>query len=246
MTETSAHQGPKRISRRARIALTVVAGGVAAVAILALASFKGTPEVYRRTADMGPDPAAVARFNEHVINQVGNVLLDKSGRTPLDLVVTEEMANARIARFLADQAASGKPVSPILRRLRVGFEPTGLVLATEVGSGMTSAIVSQHLRLSADTEGRFCVEPAGTDVGWMPVPKGALDYVRQAVAAALARREARGADETTLQLWRSILDGLDGKPIPLGKGKRRIVLESIELERGVLRMKGYRSKAKSK
>ena len=240
------HPEPKRLGRRTRIVLSAAAGGAVIVAILVLAFFKATPEVYRRTAAMGPDPAAVARFNEHVVNQVGNVLLDKSGQTRLDLVITEEMANARIARFLADQAASGKPVSPVLRRLRVAFEPAGLVLATEVGNGMTRAVVSQRLRLSADSQGRLCVEPAGTDVGWVPVPKDALDHVRRAVAAALKRREDRGADEATLQLWRSILDGLDGKPVPLGKGKRRIVLERIELERGVLRMKGHGSEAQAK
>jgi len=242
--ETPVHHGPKRLSRQTRIILVAAAVGVVVVAMVVLVFLKGTPEVYRRTAQVGYDPDAARRFDEQVVNQIGNVLLDKSGQTRLDVVVTEEMANARIARFLADQTAAGKLVSPALRRLRVAFEPTGLVVATEVGSGVTSAVVSQYLRLSADSNGRLCVESAGTDVGWMPVPKDVLDYVRQAVAAALRRSSARGGDEATLQFWHAILDGLDGKPVPLGKGKRRIVLESVELERGVLRIRGRRNEAK--
>jgi len=241
MIAGSTRHEPKRFSRRTRTILVSVAVGVAAVAIPVIVSLKATPRAYRRTAPMGIDPAAARRFDEQVVNQVANVLLDKSRRTRLDLVVTEEMANARIARFLADQAASGKVVSLALRRLRIGFEPAGLVIATEVGGGMTSAVVSQHLRLSADPQGRLCVEPAGTGVGWMPVPKSLLNHVRQAVAAALRRRQTPGNDDPTLQFWYAILDGLDGKPVPLGKGKRRILLESVDLERGVLRMKGHRN-----
>ena len=244
--EYSVHDRSNRLSRRTRITLAAAAGGLVVVAILVLISLKGTPEVYRRTAHTGLDPDAARQFDEQVVNQVGNVLLDKSGRTRLDLVVTEEMANARIARFLADQAAAGRGVSPVVRRLRIAFEPSGLVVATEVGSGRTSAIVSQYLRLTADPEGRLRVEPAGTGVGWMPVPKDVLDYVRPAVAAALRRGKAGGGDEAALQFWHAILDGLDGKPVSLGKGKHRIVLESVELERGVLRMKGHRGEAKAK
>ena len=244
--EYSVHDRPNRLSRRARTVLVTAAAGLVVIAILVLISLKGTPEVYRRTAPIGHDPAAARRFDEQVVNQVGNVLLDKSGRTRLDLVVTEEMANARIARFLADQAAAGRGVSPAVRRLRIAFEPSGLVIATEVGSGMTSAIVSQYLGLSVDSEGRLCVEPAGTGVGWMPVPKDVLDYVRPAVAAALRRGKAGDGDEAALHFWHAILDGLDGKPVSLGKGKRRIILESVELERGVLRMKGHRGVAKAK
>jgi len=237
---------PKRLSRRTRITLAAAAVALVVVAMLVLILLKGTPEVYRRTAHTGLDSAAARRFDEQVVNQVGNVLLDKSGQTRLDLVVTEEMANARVARFLADQAAAGRGVSPALRRLRIAFEPSGLVIATEVGSGMTSAIVSQYLGLSVDSEGRLCVEPAGTGVGWMPVPKDVLDSVRPAVEAALRRGKAGDGAEATLQFWHAILDGLDGKPVPIGKGKRRIVLESVELERGVLRMKGHRGQAKAK
>jgi len=48
---------------------------------------------------MAGNAVAGEDFDTHVINQVGNVLLDKSGATPLDLEITEEMLNARIARF---------------------------------------------------------------------------------------------------------------------------------------------------
>ena len=240
MTERPAKRRRMGLSKASATALLVAAG---AVALVALVLVKATPDVYRRTRDTGPAPAAVAQFNERVVNRVGNVLLDKSGGTSLDIEVTEEMVNARIARFLADEAASGEVVPPVLARLRVAFEPGALVVATRVGDGLTSAVVSQYLGLSADDQGRLCVRPAGTDVGCLPLPSGVLDYARRAIAAALDRRQAEGADEKDLGLWRAILDGLDGKPIPLGKGRKCIRLEHVEMQRGVLRMRGSRQAA---
>ena len=221
----------------------VAAAGLLAAAVIILALLKATPGVYRRTAPIGPDPAAVARFNDHVVNQVGNVLLDKSGGTPLDLEITEEMINARVARFLADEVQAGRPVPPVLKDLRVGFEPGSVVVATRVGRGAAGTIVSQYLHLEPAPEGRLIVRPVGTGVGMVPLPGGVLDYARRAVALAIDLRQAEGDDEEALGLWRAILDGLDGKPVPLGKGRRSIQLESIQVERGVLKIQGRRGNA---
>jgi len=69
------------------------------------------------------------------------------------------------------------------------------------------------------------------------------------VAAQAERLEAGGADpsatlgagDKTLDVWRAVLEVLDGKPVPLGKGKKRIVLDAVEIERGVLRITGHRA-----
>lgn len=230
---------PPRTSAR-RLAAIVLAGLLAA-AVAVVGLLKATPAAYRRTAPVGPDPAAVARFNEGVVNKVGNVLLDKSGGTPLDLEITEEMINARMARFLADEAEAGRPVTPVLRDLRVGFEPGTVILATRLGSGATGVVVSQDLLLEPTPEGDLRVRPGATAVGLVPLPGGLMDYARRAVALALARREEADPDDGTLALWRSILDGLDGKPVPLGRGRKAIRLERVEVERGVLRMTGRRA-----
>jgi len=234
--------------RRRRILIWAVAALVLAVAT-ALLLLKMTPAVYRRTAVMGADEAATLRFNEEVLNKVGNVFLDRSGKTPLAMEITEEMVNSLLAQELDDEEQAGKALPPALRDMRVGFEPGRLVVATRLGDGLSSVVVSQSLRLSATEDGLLLVEPAGTSGGLLPLPGGLMDYVRRAVAAQAERLEAGGTDpsatlgagDKTLDVWRAVLDGLDGKPVPLGKGKKRIVLDSIEIERGTLRITGHRA-----
>lgn len=225
-----------------------MAGMLLAVGLAAIL-VKATPGVYERTAPMGPDRAALRAFNKRVVNHVGNVLLDESGGTRLDLAVTEAMVNARIAWFLDEERRAGQEVPAVLAHLRVGFEPGAVVLATRVGRGWSEVVVAQWLRLSADERARLRVEPAGTRVGSLPLPGGFLRTVRASAAEVLARGEGPGAsghaqDEAQKQRLRlagAILDALDGKPVPLGKGKRRILLETVEVGRGVLRMRGRRA-----
>jgi hypothetical protein len=231
-----AREEPRR--RRKRAAQVAAAGALLALA-LAVLLLKATPGVYDRTASLGADPEAFRAFNQRVVNHVGNVLLDESGGTRLDLEVTEAMANARIARFLDEQRRAGRPVPPVLARLRVGFEPGAVVLATRLGEGWSEVVAAQWLRLSADEQGRLVTEPAGTRVGSLPLPvmEGAL---RAAVMeTALAQQ---GDDAKHVDVLKAVLHAWSGEPVPLGKGKHRIVLESVTVDRGVLRMQGHRAK----
>ena len=233
--------------RRRRLLIGAVVVLVLAV-VGAILLLKMTPAVYRRTAAMGADEAATLRFNEEVLNKVGNVYLDRSGRTPLAMEITEEMVNSLLAQALDDEEQTGKALPPALRDMRVGFEPGRLVVATRLGDGLSSVVVSQSLRLSATEDGRLLVQSAGTSGGLLPLPGGLMDYVRRAVAVQAERLEAGGADpsttlgagDKTLDVWRAVLEVLDGKPVPLGKGKKRIVLDSVEIERGTLRITGHR------
>jgi len=232
-----------------RHVVTVVAVLVA-VAVLAVILAKTIPAVYERTAPMGLDPEAAGRFDRAVVNHVGNVLLDESGGTRLNLAVTEAMINARVARFLDEERRNGRRVPPVLGRLRVGFESGAVVLVTCLGSGWSRVVVAQRLRLSPDGHGRLCVRPAGTHVGVLPMPAGLLALVREWVADALSRTEhatdptqnaapeGRPSPPARVRLFEALLQALDGDPVPLGKGKHRIVLESVEVERGVVRLTG--------
>ena len=232
--------------RTKRIAQWAVAAAVVAAA-LGLLLVKSSPDVYERTAPMGMDREAVRQFDQRVVNHVGNVLLDESGGTPLDLEVTEVMVNARLARFLAQERRLGRAVPPVLAHLRVGFEPGAVVLATRVGRGWSQVVLAQYLRLSADEAGRLCVEPAGASVGVLPMPGGLLDTVRELAAGVFSPQDAQGAPDADEQeqrrrLHEALFDALDGKPVPLGTGERRIVLEAVEVRRGVLRMRGRRAR----
>ena len=234
--------------RRRRILIWAVAALVLAV-VGAILLLKMVPEVYRRTTAMGADEAATLRFNEEVLNKVGNVYLDRSGRTPLALEFTEEMVNSLLVQELDDEEQAGKALPPALRDMRVGFEPGRLVVATRLGQGFSGVVVSQGFELSATEDGRLLVKAAGTSGGLLPLPGGLMDYVRRAVAAQAARLEVGradpsatlGAGDKTLDVWRAVLEVLDGKPVPLGKGKKRIILDSVEIERGVLRITGHRA-----
>jgi hypothetical protein len=232
--------------RRTRLARITAAGLVAAAGVTALL-LKASPGVYERTAPMGADPEAVRGFNQRVVNHVGNVLLDESGGTPLDLEVTEAMVNARVARFLADERRTGAAVPPVLAHLRVGFERGAVVLATRLGDGWSAVVVSQWLRLEPDGRGRLRVVPVGTNVGHVPLPAGLLGSLRASAEAAFGSPDGPapdGGDEDGKgppRVVEAIFDALSGEPVPLGKGKRRIVLEAVEVERGVLRMRGRRA-----
>jgi hypothetical protein len=70
-----------------------------------------------------------------------------------------------------------------------------------------------------------------------------MTHARRAVAAEAARLEAAGADEKTIALWRFLGDGLEGRPLPLGDGRRRIEVDSIDVDRGVLKVRGHRAEA---
>jgi len=245
---------PTPTPRRKHIVRAAAAAAVVAVG-LAVLLVKATPDVYERTAPMGPDREAFRAFNRRVVNHVGNVLLDESGGTRLDLAVTEAMVNARIAVFLEEERRAGRAVPEVLTRLRVGFEPGAVVLVTRLGEGWSEVVAGQWLRLSADEEGRLLAEPVGTRLGSLPLPGGLLGVLRTATADVLDAEAGEGnadadakpetpesadADER-LRLVDAILDALAGKPVPLGKGKRRIVLEAVDVGRGVLRMTGRRA-----
>lgn len=218
----------------------MAAAAVAAALAVAAVLVKLTPDVYSRTETMGLDDAAAARFNRDVFNGVANVLLDKSGGTRLDMELTEAMVNARLARFVDEEVRSGRPVPPAARDLRIGFEPGALVLATRLGSGATAVVVTQRLALEATADGRLVVRPDGTRAGGLPLPGVALDALVQMARALTARDDPAADDEKSIDLWRAVVEGLDGKPVPLGKGKKRIVLERLEIERGVLKAQGRR------
>jgi hypothetical protein len=231
----------KSLSWRHVMRLAALAAAAAGAIVILLV--KATPEAARRTAPMGADAAAAARFDERVINQVGNVLLDKSGATRLDLEITEEMANARLSQTIALEERGGKAAPPILRDLRIAFEPGEIVLATRLGRGITGILVSQRLSLVLEPGGRLRVEMGGTRAGALPLP-GVMTYVRQAVAAEVSRLEAAGADEKTVAVWRFLRNGLEGRPLPLGEGRKRIEVDSVDVERGMLKIRGHRAEAK--
>jgi len=224
----------------------------AALALLAAAAavaflVKSAPEPYRRTEPMGADPDALRQFNSAVVNHVGNVLLDESGGTRLDLEVTEAMLNARLALFLAEEAEAGHAVAPALAHLRVAFEPGAVVLATRLGSGWSSVVVSQRLRLEADDAGRLVMRPAGASAGRLPVPVALERSLREAAAKALEQAaDGQDADDgdDLARLWRAVVDALGGEPVYLGSGKRRILLDKVTIARGVLRVTGRKASVK--
>ena len=232
-------------SRRRRIAL-IIAAALAGLVFLGILLVKLSPGVYRRTEAMGLDDAAAGRFNELVLNQIGNVFLDRSGGTRLNLEVTEEMANAKLALAVAEQEQTGKAPQPALRDLRIGFEPGRIVLATRLGSGLSAVVVSQSLRLEAGLDGSLCVVPERMGAGVLPLPAGVMEGALRALAERLARHpasEAASADDKSFDLSRAVIEALGGKPVFMGKGKNRILLDRIEIDRGVLRNEGHRAGA---
>jgi len=219
----------------------VVGAAALVVLLIAAALVKTAPDVYSRTARVGADHAGADRFNEEVVNGVGNVLLDKSGGTRLDVVITEEMASARLVRFLEERRARGDRLPAALAGLRIGFEPGRLVLATRMGRGLSSLVVSQHFSLSVMEDGRLRMEPVGMRAGLLPLPVDLSRCLTRVLRAHIERLEEKGRDGTSLALWRAALGALEGEPVALEGKKLGIRLERLEAERGRLHVVGRRS-----
>jgi hypothetical protein len=218
----------------------LVGAGLAVAAAAGAWLVLATPGFYARTERIGADHPAKDLFNERVVNGVGNVLLDKSGGTPLDLVITEEMVNARLAKFLEETRARGETLPPALEAMRIGFEPGRLIVATRVGEGLGSLVLSQHLVVAPTPDGRLQVEMAGVQAGYLPLPSRLADHLIRALRLYVDRLEADRPDDPTLALWRGVLEVLEGKPVALAGKKLGIALDAVHIDRGVLRAQGHR------
>jgi hypothetical protein len=224
----------------------LVGAGLAVAAAAGAWLVLATPGFYARTQPIGANHPAKDLFNERVVNGVGNVLLDKSGGTPLDLIITEEMVNARLAKFLEETQARGPGapgLSPALKAMRIGFEPGRLVVATRVGEGLGSLVLSQHLVVAPTPDGRLQVEMAGVQAGYLPLPSRLADHLIRALRLYVDRLEADRADDPTLALWRGVLEALEGKPVALAGKKLGIALDAVQIDHGVLRAQGHRIEA---
>ena len=225
---------------RAKRIAGLVGAGLAVAAATGAWLVLATPPFYARVEPIGADHPAKDLFNERVVNGVGNVLLDKSGRTPLDLAITEEMVNARLAKLLEETRARGESLPPALEALRIAFEPGRLIVATRVGVGAGSLVLSQHLIVAPTADGRLRVETAGVQAGYLPLPSRLANYLVRALKEHVDRLEAERPDDPTLALWRSVLEALEGKPVALAGRKLGIALDAVQIERGVLRARGHR------
>ena len=225
---------------RAKRIAGLVGAGLAVAAATGAWLVLATPVFYARTEPIGADHPAKDLFNERVVNGVGNVLLDKSGRTPLDLAITEEMVNARLAKLLEETRARGESLPPALEALRIGFEPGRLIVATRVSGGVGSLVLSQHLIVAPTPDGRLRVETAGVQAGYLPLPSRLANHLVRALEEHVARLEAERPDDPTLALWRGVLEALEGKPVALAGKKLGIALDAVQIDRGVLRARGHR------
>jgi hypothetical protein len=241
----SAMSRPKKILLAA---LGVLVAGVVALVV----ALKVPPDAYRRTVVLGSDLAEAERFDEEVVNKVLNMMGDKSRRTVLDVTVTEAMINARIGQALAEMEEGGRPLPPVVRDARIAFEPGRVVLATRVGHGATAVVVSQELHLAVGPDGMLVTEVEGLSAGVLPIPGvlpmpgGLMDQARAILAHEVARLEEKGDGGDNAEILRAFKDALDGRPVPLGKGSKQVVLDRIEIDRGVMHIVGHRSPAAEK
>ncbi|MBE3098696.1 MAG: hypothetical protein IMZ44_16395 [Planctomycetes bacterium] len=232
---------PARPSRRRKVLLGIL-GVLFLAAVILISLLKWTPAVYERTSIIGPDPAAQARFNEEVVNKIGNVMLDRSGGTRLDLSITEEMINARIAGFMAELERAGRPLPAAVRDLRVGFEPDRIVLATAVGRGLTRLVVSQDLRVERQPDGSLQLTPTYVWAGAVPFPAALLAGVQRTLTERLMQ-DAPAEDEKSVDLGRYGIEALEGSPVFLGKGRKRVLADRLEIQAGVIHIEGHRADA---
>jgi hypothetical protein len=232
-------EAPKSRLLRWRWILLGVLGLLLLAAIVGVVLVKWTPDFYSRTAGIVATEAGRARFNEEIINKIGNVLLDKSGKTALDLTITEEMINVGIAGFVEDQQKTGKGVSSVIQAMRVGFEPDTVIIASIVGSGATSVVAAQHLEAEVQKDGTILVRPSGASAGAMPVPDTLVAEARRAMASRLTAKKNPAEEEEAVNFAQCAMDALEGKPVCLGSGRRFIAVDKIRIEKGLFRIWGH-------
>jgi hypothetical protein len=227
-----------RNPRRRKILLGLLAAVLLAIVVLAVL-VKWTPDFYRRTAGITATEANRSLLNDAVINKIGNVFLDKSGKTDLDLTITEEMVNIGIAAFVEDQQKGGKTVSAAIQALRVGFEPDTVIVASIVGSGVTSVVAAQHLAVEVQKDGTMLVKPSGASAGALPVPDTLVAEARKALASRLGGKPPAGEEEQGVNFAQCAMDALEGKPVYMGSGRRYIAVDKIKIEKGLFRIWGH-------
>ncbi|MCX5682755.1 MAG: hypothetical protein NT049_03620 [Planctomycetota bacterium] len=233
-------EAPKSRNLRWRWILLGLLAAILLVGAVGTVLVKWTPDFYSRTAGVVPTAANRARFDAEIINKIGNVLLDKSGKTDLDLTVTEEMVNIGVAGFVEDQQKAGKSVSAAIQALRVSFEPDTIIVASIVGNGATSVVAAQHLGVEVQKDGTLLVSPSGASAGVLPVPDTLVAEARQTLASRLAGKKKKPEEEEgALDLTQCSMDALEGKPVTLGSGRRYIAVDKVQIEKGLLRIWGH-------
>jgi hypothetical protein len=227
-----------RSPRRRWILLGILAAILLAI-VVGTVLVKWTPDFYSRTAGIMPTEANRARFDAEIINKIGNVFLDKSGKTELDLTVTEEMVNIGIAAFVEDQQKGGKAVSAAVQALRVSFEPDAVIVASIVGSGATSVVAAQHMGVDVQKDGTMLVRPSGASAGVLPVPDTLVAEARRALASRMGGKPPASEEEQGVNFAQCAMDALEGKPIYMGSGRRFIAVDKIKIEKGLFRIWGH-------
>ena len=224
---------------RRRWALLVILAALLLAAVVGIVLVKWTPDFYKRTAVVLATDANRGRFNEEIVNKIGNVLLDKSGKTALDLTVTEEMVNIGIAGFVQDQQKGGKAVSSVIQALRVSFEPDTVIVASIVGSGATSIVAAQHMGVELQKDGAMIVKPSGGSAGALPVPDTLVAEARRTLASRLTAKKTPDEEEGAVNFAQCAMDALEGKPVTLGSGRRFIAVDKIKFDKGLVRIWGH-------
>jgi hypothetical protein len=230
---------PKPRLLRWRWILLGILGVLVLAAIVGVVLVKWTPDFYSRTAGIVATDANRARFTEEIVNKIGNVLLDKSGKTDLDLTITEEMVNIGIAAFVEDQQKGGKAVSSAIQALRVSFEPDTVIVASIVGSGATSIVAAQYMGVEVQKDGTMLVRPSGASAGVLPVPDTLVVEARRALASRMTAKKNPEEEEGAVNFAQCSMDALEGKPVTLGAGRRFIAVDKIRIEKGLVRIWGH-------
>ena len=78
-------------------------------------------------------------------------------------------------------------------------------------------------------------------MGLLPVPVDVVGQARPIVDHEVERLQQAGDDTGTLEVMRAIQQALSGEAVPLGKGKKRIVLDRLTVERGYLEIVGHQA-----
>lgn len=254
-------QAPMRFKMEgATLLRRVIAYSLVVLALIPLALLlvwiliKGQPQGYTRPTDYTTrELQEYAKEFQAVGSNVYNTLEDASGRTPLDITVTDLAITSQI-RILPPEDLRRLP--NWLSNPQVVFAKDTVVLMGDVQVGGASTIISLHITPTVTENGNINVRLADTRAGLVSLP----DTVRQQARASLenkvvAQRQkleessanAKNEDDLrqqilALETMEAGLKLLAGEEATIDMRRVGLIIEKIDLQDKRLRLMGKSSK----
>lgn len=215
---------------------------------------KGQPQGYTRPTDYTTrELQEYAKEFQAVGSNVYNTLEDASGRTPLDITVTDVAITSQI-RILPPEDLRRLP--NWLSNPQVVFAKDTVVLMGDVHVGGTSTIISLHITPAVTENGNINVRLADTRAGLVSLPEAVRQKARTSLESKVVAQRKKLEQSSTntkneddlrqqilaLETMEAGLKLLAGEEATIDMRRVGLIIEKIDLQDKRMRLMGKSSK----